>query len=391
MRLAWFRPRSTRPESRFDDTRALTEALGHTHDVDIIDAERAYAFVYRHASHPFDLCVFDLDDTPDHQYLWPYLVRFSGLALFRTRHFHDERATFLEREQRLANYVTEFQFDQGFEPPLGDQLGQQVIRGGWPMLHVPATAARLVVVRAPAIGRAVNDCCQTVPVRQVPLGVPGPNTVAGPTTPELVVGVVDSGHRELAARVSHTVLRVVHAHRGVRVRFGTPTEVGALAATCEVVVALDWPPRDDPSCTALAAMAGGTALMIFDAEASADWSTLNPQTWQLRGPASAGPPIAVSVDMRDEQHLMALGLERLISDRALRRTLAGSARSWWEAHGTLDAAVAAWELVLQEAATLPRPTRPNGWPRHLDKDGTEAAQEILREFGIGIDDVFGAR
>jgi hypothetical protein len=38
--------------------------------------------------------------------------------------------------------------------------------------------------------------------------------------------------------------------------------------------------------------------------------------------------------------------------------------------------------ILQEAATLEPPPRPDDWPTQFGADGTELAREILGEFGL---------
>ena len=40
--------------------------------------------------------------------------------------------------------------------------------------------------------------------------------------------------------------------------------------------------------------------MVFETEAVAVWPTLNPQTWQGRDYLESEPPIAISIDPRDE-------------------------------------------------------------------------------------------
>ncbi len=90
MRLAWFRP-DTAPDA--DDLAAVIDGLRETHDVHVVDARAAHDFVWQAAQGIFDLCVYELDDTPAHQYIWPYLLHYPGVLALRTSRLHDGRAS----------------------------------------------------------------------------------------------------------------------------------------------------------------------------------------------------------------------------------------------------------------------------------------------------------
>jgi hypothetical protein len=151
----------------------------------------------------------------------------------------------------------------------------------------------------------------------------------------------------------------------------------------DILVATNWPPADELT-PAIAGMAAGKSVVVFETEHTAGWPTLDPQTWQPRG-WSGDTPIAVSIDPRDEEHSIALALRRLSTDTALRRQLGTAARAWWQQHATVDHAVRAWRAILAEAASVAPPPRPRNWPRHLTADGTERARELLGEFGAAVD------
>src|SRR6185369_3312732 len=94
---------------------------------------------------------------------------------------------------------------------------------------------------------------------------------------------------------------------------------------------------------------------------------------------SQEPPIAVSLDLRDEEHSLMLAIRRLADDPRLRAALAGAAYEWWRTHATVPQAVDAWARLLEETVTLPPPTVAER------ADGTQTAREILREFGLSVD------
>jgi hypothetical protein len=157
----------------------------------------------------------------------------------------------------------------------------------------------------------------------------------------------------------------------------------------EVHEVLHWPPTGDALTDALAAMAAGKAVVVFETEETADWPALNPQTWQSRnplargaGPFGAAAPIVVSIDPRDEQHSLKLAMRRLSSDAALRNQLGSAAREWWKAHATVAHAAAAWREIIAEARTLQPPPLPADW---APEDGTARAREILADCGVSVD------
>ena len=139
------------------------------------------------------------------------------------------------------------------------------------------------------------------------------------------------------------------------------------SALADVIVATRWPTFGRPLTAALSGFAAGKPVIVAETESTARWAALDPQTWQPRsiaaGPGAAGPPIAISIDPRDEEHSLMLALVRLAGDAALRAALGGAARAWWEGHATVPHAVAAWRELLAEAKTLPPPPRPAGGPR----------------------------
>ena len=83
MRLAWFRPARAAAASA-DDIGLLLRALGSLHEIDVIDRDRAHDFVWQQARRPYDLCVYELDNTPAHQFIWPYVLHYPGVTMLRS-------------------------------------------------------------------------------------------------------------------------------------------------------------------------------------------------------------------------------------------------------------------------------------------------------------------
>ena len=160
---------------------------------------------------------------------------------------------------------------------------------------------------------------------------------------------------------------------GVRIRTVVPGVEPLADSAPPVVEALRWPPDGAALTSALAGFAAARAVIVFDSPETADWPSLDPQSWRRRSPAE---PICVTIDPRDEAHSLGLARRRLAADPALRTRLGAAARAWWRGHATVEAAAARFDTILEEARTLPDPPA----AAQAD-DGTAKARRILREFG----------
>ena len=125
MRLAWFRP-VTHVSDRLDDTAALVRALGSAHEIEVIDEARAHDFIRLDFRAPFDLCVFELADTPHHAYIWPYLLHVPGVLRLRSLSLHNSRTDALRRR--------------------GEDLTRELAFSDWDLAGAPILASRVTVV-----------------------------------------------------------------------------------------------------------------------------------------------------------------------------------------------------------------------------------------------------
>ena len=347
MKVAWFRADTPRPADLLDDTAALIAELRSTHDIEVFTAANAHDFVWKDFRAPYDLSVCELDSTPAHAFIWPYLLHYGGVLLLRTLILHDSRVA--------------------------------------APLRVPLLASRVAVVSHPSVAEALREQYPDATLRVARTGVRPAHPVqrvheaqkvqAAPVT----FGTIPTDRLDIIRRA---LARARQA--GATAELIADSSPERVLQNADVIVSLRWPWFGEPQTAALAAMAAGAPVVVLETAATADWPTLDPQTWRPRG-LTADAPIAVSIDPRDEEHSLVLAIRRLSTDATLRARLGGCAHDWWRTHATPRHAAEDWERILAEAPPLRPPSRPADWPVHLAADGTERAREILGEFGVTVD------
>ena len=369
MRVAWFRP-DTASDS-------VIAGLRETHDVRIVDAAAAHDFVWQAAQGAFDLCVYELDDTAAHQYIWPYLLHYPGVVVLRTSSLHYGRAISLVHQHRDADRDAEMAFADGAGRT---DAPWPLLRGSWSTWRVPVLASRLTVVADHALASDIRETCPSANVVVIPPGISDPKAGPAPSVNRSTMSVWTSlgvSKRTFSA----ALLRARHAG-------APPVTWGPAPTAADVVVATQWPTFGRPLTDAMSGFAAGRAVIVAETASTAQWPTLDPQTWQPRsvsiGAGTTDAPIAISIDPRDEEHSLVLALVRLANDAALRASLGDAARAWWAQHATVAHAVNRWGMVLDEARTLPVPPRLAGWPAHLDADGSGTMTAVLEQFGLGL-------
>lgn len=388
MRLAWFRP-----DGATSDLDAVIDGLRETHDIRTIGAAAAHDFVWQAAQGAFDLCVYELDDSTAHQYIWPYLLHYPGVLVLRTVSLHDGRARSLVHQHRDADRDAEMAFADGAGRT---DAPWPLLRGSWSTWRVPVLASRITAVADEALTAMIERECPGARVARLPAGVSDPRRGAGRSEAGLKAGThgaVNAPMRVLVCddgtpgAVERAIARARQA--GARLELTRVATVDAAAMRdADVIVATRWPSLGRPLLAALTGAAAGKAIVVAETESTAGWPALDPQTWQPRalatGIAPPPTPMAISIDPRDEEHSLVVALTRLAGDGALRSSLGAAARTWWAQHATVAHAISAWRALLEEAITLPVPPRPPGWPAHLDADGGGLATTILEEFGLGL-------
>jgi hypothetical protein len=353
MKLAWFRAASPGRLDPLDDTAALIAELQSWHHIDIFTEANAHDFVWMHFQQPYDLCIHELGNTDAHDFVWPYLLHYGGVLLLRSTNLHRSRARSLASQNRYDDLRDELAFSNGSS-----------------MLRAPLLSATVVVISHEGIAAALAEEHPDVRIRVVPTGVA--RAEPGHTTSRITLGSLGNGSSEIVDRAIDRA-----RESGAEVDLVTAN----ILRDADIILALPWPTSGEPQTEALAGMAAGKPVVVFDMEATADWPSLDPQTWKPRGLGSARP-IVVSVDPRDEEHSLAIAIRRLAADAELRERLGRAASDWWAAHATVSQAAERWRRILDEAVTLQPPAKPGNWPAHLTADGTERAKEILSEMGV---------
>jgi hypothetical protein len=338
MRIAWFRDSEVDATNPLDPTATLIDALRRLHDISVVVERAAHDFVWQHLQRPWDLCVFELDNTRTHQFIWGYLPNYPGIALLHSIDIPNLRVAVLASRASIVS-------DLGLADRLKRRFPKANIR------YAPAFAAG---------GAYAGDADESLPI---------------------TLAVYDT--RARGQLIARAIDRARHAGAQLEVLDGGVT--ARTLARADVVVAPGWPPFHSSSTPLLAAMAAGKAVITSETETTAGWPAIDPQTWRPRGLLVDEAPVAVTVDPRDEEHSLMLAIRRLSTDGTLRGELGRAARLWWEAHAAPSLAASAWQAILEEAATLSPPPRSDDWPKQLRLDGTELARTILSEFGLSSD------
>jgi glycosyltransferase involved in cell wall biosynthesis len=449
MRLAWFSPMPPVPSGVAACSAELVAALGGEHRIDVyVDesvallagavAERtvrsAHEFVWRHRADPYDLTVYHVGNSAHHDYLWPYLFRYPGLAVLHDAHLHHARAAALLSAKRAGDYRAEFAANH---PDVDPDAAELAIAGchsylyyAWPMTRLVVEASRLAAVHAPPTAAALREECpdaQVVAIRlahgktiptdraraarqrvRAARGIPEDAIlfgVFGGLTPEKrVPQVLDALVSVLRYAPTARLLLVgaVAAHYNVEAdarRRGldgrvtitgyleTESELTDCLASCDVSVNLRWPTAREMSGPWLRALAAGLPTIIIDLAHLADVPSLDPRTWKIRtaidhtDPGSRIPdPVTVAIDILDEDHSLRLAMRRLASDATLRAKVGAAGLRYWEREHSMPRMIEDYRRVIAAAAARPAPAV--ALPAHLVTNADRLLNRLLGEVGV---------
>lgn len=350
---------------------ALVAAVARRHEVTEVHAASAHETsahdaVWRWHRGLIDLPIYELDGADSGAFMWPYMVRYPGLALVLGRTFTAGHARDLIRRRRRDDADAEDQFSRGH---------------AWRSLAVPLSASRLVALPGHGMSGSMLDEPPPHLVSFAPaMSRPVINRIHHDGPARIGLVTPDQRSRDL---VEQGAARVRDAGLAIDILMADREEV---LAGADMLLSMPWPPTGRIPEDVLAAMSLGIPSIVVETVDVAGWPSLNPQSWQPReeGPG-APPPVGISIDARDEEHSLALALRRLAADAPLRQRLATAGQDRWAAVHAPDAAATAFDRILDLARNQAPPSYPPDWPAHFMADASGTARRILGEFGLQTD------
>ena len=401
-------------------------AAARARKADADDIGSAHDFVPRHALEPYDLTVFQLGNSSAHDFVWPYLCRYPGLAVLHDVHLHHARAAALLRQKRPDAYREEF---REAHPDTLPDLAELAIRGfdshryyDWPMIRRVVEVARMTAVHSPEVATALRDAYPGAVIERIRLGHGEPLTpeargvrsartravlglgadavlfgVFGGLTPEkripqvlaafavtrgyapgahLVLVGAPAAHYDVAADLRRHDLSAAVTVTG----YVDDEAFTDYLAAADVSLNLRWPSAREVSGPWVRALAARTPTITTDLWHTADVPGLDPRSWTVThvGYGAGLPdPVTVKIDILDEDHSLRLAMRRLATDAGLRERLAAAGRAWWDAEHEPRAMLADYERVITRALSGPaRASREV--PNHAD----DWLQALVAPFGL---------
>jgi glycosyltransferase involved in cell wall biosynthesis len=390
----------------------------------------AHDFVPAHHLQPYDLIVHQLGNARCHDYQWPYLLRFPGLVVLHDAQVHQSRAAALLSRGRKDDYRAEFAFCHP-DAPAGvaewvvSGLGGNAAAGLYPLTALALATARAAAVHHQRLAASLREDHPRLPVSTINHGAPdlldgaamdtlqpadgrGITFAAfGLVTPEkrvpqilralaairsvapgarlrLVGGVVP--HYDVAAEAAGLGLEGVVEITG----FVDDAAFDRHVREADVCLCLRWPTNREASGPWYRCLSAAKPTIINDLTHLVDVPTLDPRTWTVLAARAASVPagedaVAVSLDILDEDHSLALAMRRLALDAGLRAAIGRAARHFWAEHHTLARMTSDYARVLDAAAAAPVPPAPEGLPAHVRDDGTRTLVRLAADAGVAVD------
>ena len=362
MRISWFRSHASATAGSPDSMDALVAEVSRRHEVTNVGAAAAHDTVWRWHRGLIDLPVYELDGTDGSAFMWPYMVRYPGVALVLCRQYDAGHATALVRQRLRDDGDAEDRFSRSH---------------AWRSLAIPLNCSRVVALP----GGGMTDDPPPHLVRFAP-AMPRPAITRSGHAGPVRIGLItpDQRSRDL---VEHAAAGVRDAGLSLDILMAGKDEV---LAGADVLMSMPWPPTGRIAGDVLEAMSLGIPSIVVETVDVAGWPSLNPQSWQSReeGPG-AHPAVGISIDARDEEHSLLLTLRRLAADVPFRERLATAAQKHWAALHEPDAAATAFDRVLNLARNQASLSHPPDWPAHFTADASGTARRILGEFGLAFD------
>jgi glycosyltransferase involved in cell wall biosynthesis len=382
----------------------------------------AHDFVWRHRLAPYDLTVYQLGNAPCHDYMWAYLAAYPGLVVLHDARLHHARARALLAQGRAHDYREEFRFDHPDAVPHFVEYAIEGLGGPiysfWSMLRVVMVTARMVAVHNPRVATDLRAEYPAATIDTLRMGVRASAADAdaagrvrrrlsipagaivfaafGKMTAEKRIGPILRGFRALLALSVNAYLLLVgdageypalerekfDLDRVRATGYVEDREIGAYLAASDVCLCLRWPTALETSASWLRCLAAGRATVITNLAHLADVPAMEP-----RAPLSADQarqPVAMTIDLLDEDRSLLLAMRRLATDSVLRDRLARHGYDWWQRQHTIELMANDYRRVIHAAIDRPAPV-PTSLPAHITHDYAETARRTADRFGVEID------
>jgi glycosyltransferase involved in cell wall biosynthesis len=444
MRLAWFSPLPPARTGLSVHSRELLGRLAPEYAIDVFvddpvanEARRlnrfpervaihpAHEFVWRRNRTPYDLTVYQLGNSAQHAYQWPYLFRFPGLLVLHDGHLHHSRAASLMRQRRPRDYRAEF---AACQPDTSVDAAELAIAGFdshlyyyWPFTRLVVEASKVTAVHTHALRDDLAAESPAAHVEYVHLahgvlvtedevarrrtrarsqyGI-APDAVVfgcfGGLTPEKrprqILDAFTAIRRDLPASVlllggeapAHYDLRGDIARRDLGTDVVTTgyveseDDLTSVIAASDVTLNLRWPTARELSGPWLRSLAAGRCSIVSALAHIAGIPVVDARTWTT----GDVPPIAVGIDLMDEPQQLAGAMRRLATDRTLREQIGSEARAYWQREHACERMLDDYRRLIPLAASLPAP-QPS-LPGHLLNDTSGLTTRLLASVGVPV-------
>jgi glycosyltransferase involved in cell wall biosynthesis len=385
----------------------------------------AHDFVWKQRRTPYDLVVYQLGNASCHGYMWAYLARYPGLVVLHDPRLHQARAQQLLRSGRFGDYRREFWYDhpdavRDFVEYAVEGLGGPIYYA-WSMIRVVVRTARLVAVHNARVAADLREELLDARVETIRLGTPAPTAdpsararlraalgvgeravlfaAFGKITAEKRIGAILRAFSALADAGADVHLLLVgdasdylalaqdfaHSAAAARVHltgYLPDAAIGDHLAAADACLCLRWPTALESSASWLQCLAAGRATVISDLAHLVDVPTIDPRG--RRAPRAGIAPVAMAIDLLDEEASLLAAMRALAADGALRDTLGRAGREHWSANHTIDAMAADYRRAIALAAALPAPIVTD-LPAHFTDDHASTVDRLAKQFGITLD------
>jgi glycosyltransferase involved in cell wall biosynthesis len=434
MRLAWFTPLPPTRSGIAAYSAELVPRLAAAHHIDCFSEANAGDFLWKAGRDPYDLVVYQLGNAPCHDFMWGYLAAYPGLVVLHDARLHQARAHDLLKQERFDDYRREFWYDH---PAAQRDFVEYAVAGlggpiyyCWPMLRVVMRTARHIAVHNPRVAADLREEYPGATVDAIHLGTPPfelhtkavdaararvragfgvPDEAIlfaafGKMTAEKRIGAILRAFRSIAAERADVHLLLagdtseypavegdwLSADAASRVHVSgyiPDAEIGDHLAASDACLNLRWPTALETSAAWVQCLAAGRPTVISDLAHLVDIPTLDPRSRRVSPPDAE--PVAIAIDLLDEDESLVLAMRALAGDRDLRESLGRAGHAYWQTHHSIDVMVRDYEHLIERAAASPVPTVTD-LPPHFTDDHSTLARTIVGQLGFSLDDILRA-